>query len=711
MRQRKGCMKMRKKLTVALFVLLMCLLAAVPAMAADVFRYAEESAQVYAGESITPELLRDGKFADGTVTYSLNKTIATVDENGTLTGENLGQLYLTAVLTQDGKQVKTTHILVTVCRKVSKVSLDTKGLQVFDPDDETILPLLSHEEGDEPVTEKVLVLPVGKKFWPRATVLPEDVANAHKKVTFETSDDGILTFSREGQFTASRPGECVLTVRSKQSPEITEQYHVLVTQPVKKVVITSESKNVAVGKTLQLGTTITPENATIQQVTWNSRNPKAATVDENGLVTGVARGEALIEAKTADGSNLTAQYYLNVTQDVTGITIREEEVIVQTRKNAPQLHVTLLPQNASNRKVTWTSSDETVATVNAYGSVSGKKAGECIVTCSSVSNPEISASIPVRVIQPVTDIQFLTPAGLSFYIGESRQLEWTVLPEDATIKDVTFKSRKPGIAVVDQNGIVTGIEKGQADIEVRATDGSNRYRVYRVTILKPVQGINPLSSQYFAQVSGSTNIKATVYPSDASNQGIDWSSSDESVASIRSVGTSYGRIYGNRIGYATITATTRDGGFSSSTNVVVDDFNGMVMCGGAYIDQYNKIRLDFWNMSRYYTVNAVYFRVDCYDTQGNPIECATDGATFFSGTYPLPLEPGGRTQHGRFNFGNYRETGLYGYVVVTVTGYAFDNGQKWWIPDDQQVPYRSTNSMHWGEPTPVPAGESEDGNG
>ena len=711
MRQRKGRMKMRKKLTVALFVLLMCLLAAVPAMAADVFRFAEESAQVYAGESITPELLRDGKFADGTVTYSLNKTIATVDENGTLTGENLGQLYLTAVLTQDGKQVKTTHILVTVCRKVSKVSLDTKGLQVFDPDDETILPLLSHEEGDEPVTEKVLVLPVGKKFWPRATVLPEDVANAHKKVTFETSDDGILTFSREGQFTASRPGECVLTVRSKQSPEITEQYHVLVTQPVKKVVITSESKNVAVGKTLQLGTTITPENATIQQVTWNSRNPKAATVDENGLVTGVARGEALIEAKTADGSNLTAQYYLNVTQDVTGITIREEEVIVQTRKNAPQLHVTLLPQNASNRKVTWTSSDETVATVNAYGSVSGKKAGECIVTCSSVSNPEISASIPVRVIQPVTDIQFLTPAGLSFYIGESRQLEWTVLPEDATIKDVTFKSRKPGIAVVDQNGIVTGIEKGQADIEVRATDGSNRYRVYRVTILKPVQGINPLSPQYFAQVSGSTNIKATVYPGDASNQGIDWSSSDESVASIRSVGTSYGRIYGNRIGYATITATTRDGGFSSSTNVVVDDFNGMVMCGGAYIDQYNKIRLDFWNMSRYYTVNAVYFRVDCYDTQGNPIECATDGATFFSGTYPLPLEPGGRTQHGRFNFGNYRETGLYGYVVVTVTGYAFDNGQKWWIPDDQQVPYRSTNSMQWGEPTPVPAGESEDGNG
>ena len=702
---------MKKKLAAAALIFLMCILAAVPALAADVFRFAEDAVQVYAGESITPELIRDGKFADGTVTYSLNKTIAEVDENGTLTGINLGQLYLTAVLEQDGRQVKNAHTLVTVCRKVTKVTLNTNGLQVFEPDDERILPLLKPEEDGEPVTDQVLVLPVGRKFWPRATVLPEDVANVHKKVTFETSDDGILTFSREGQFIASQPGECVLTVRSRQSPEITEQYHVLVTQPVRKVVITADAKNVAVGKTLQLGTTVTPENATIPQVTWSSRNPKAATVDENGTVTGVARGEALIEAKTVDGTNLTAQYYLNVTQDVTGIEIREEEVTVQTKRNSPQLHVTLLPQNASNRKVTWTSSDETVATVNMYGSVSGRKAGECIVTCSSVSNPEISASIPVHVIQPVTDIQFRTPAGLSFYIGESRQLEWMVLPEDASIQDVTFKSRKPKVAVVDQNGIVTGIAKGQADIEVKATDGSNRYRVYRVTILKAVEGINPLSPQYYAQLNGSTNIKATVFPSDASDQGIDWSSSDESVASVRSVGTSYGRIYGRRQGYATITATTRDGGFSSSTGVVVDDFNGMVMCGGAYIDQYNKIRLSFWNMSRYYTVNAIYFRVDCFDTQGNPMVCTTDGGTSFSGTYPLALEPGGNTVHGRFNFGNFRETGLFGYVVVTVTGYAFDNGQKWWIPEDQQIPYRSTDSIHWGEPTPVPAGALEGGNG
>ena len=701
---------MKRRLSIAILFFLMCLLAALPAMAADVFRFAEEAVQVYAGYSITPELIRDGRFAEGTVSYSLNKTIATVDENGTLTGVSLGQLYLTAELTQDGKTVKRASTLVTVCRKVTKVTLNTNGLQVYEPDDETILPLLTPDPDGEPLTDRVIVLAAGKGFWPKAEVTPADVANVHKKVTFESSDAGILAL-KDGKFVAIQPGECTLTTRSSQSPEVTEQFRVLVTQPVKKVVITADAKSVAVGKTLQLGTEITPEDATIKQVAWNSRNPKVATVDENGLVTGVSRGSTVIEAKTTDGTNLTAAYNLGVTQDATEITIREEEVTVATKRSAPSLHVTLLPQNASNRRVLWSSSDETIATVNAYGSITGRKAGECIVTCYSESNPEVSATIPVHVIQMVTDIQYTTPAGLSFYIGESRQLEWTVLPEDATIKDVTFKSRNPKAAVVDQNGIVTGVGKGQADIEVRATDGSNRYRVYRVTVLKPVQGINPLSPQYYAQLYGSTNIKATVYPNDASDQTITWSSSDESVATIRSVGTSYGRIYGQRPGYTTVTATSRDGGFSTTTNVVVDDFNGMIMCGSAYIDDNNKIRLVFWNMSRYYTVDTVYFRIDCFDTQGNPIVCTSDGGTSFNGNYPLSLQPGSRTEHGRFRFGDYRETGLYGYVVVTITGYAFDNGQKWWIPEEQQVPYRSTDSIHWGEPTPVPAGTKEESNG
>ena len=233
-----------------------------------------------------------------------------------------------------------------------------------------------------------------------------------------------------------------------------------------------------------------------------------------------------------------------------------------------------------------------------------------------------------------------------------------------------------------------------------------------MTILKPVEGIEPLPYQYYAQIGWSTNIRANAYPSDASNLRILWSSSDESIGTVTSVGTAYGRISGRNRGWFTVTATTEDGGYSTSTNVLVDDFDGMVMVGGAYIDNNNKIRLVFYNMNWTVTVNRVYFRIDAYDTQGYPMVCNTDGvSTSFDGSYPLALAPGGHTEHGRFNFHNFQTTGLYGYVVVTITGYEFDNGQKWWIPEENQVPYRSTDSVHMWEPTPAPPETPEESNG
>ena len=693
---------MKRKLTIAVLVFTLCLLAALPALAADVFQFAVQSVDVYVGETVTPELLRDGRFAEGDVVYYTKNQNGAADANGTVTGMKPGQVYLVAELSQNGKVVKRVQTMVNVYRKVTKVTMSTAGLQIYEPDDPAILPLLKRDPAAEPLKDRILVVPAGKGFYPKTAVTPDDVANAHKKVTYESSDVGILKL-QNNQLIGVQPGQCELTIRSSQSPEITETFHVLVTQPVKKVVINPPEKYVAAGKYMQLGVTITPDNATIPGVAWSSRNEKVATVDGNGVVTGVSKGNVYIDARTTDGTNLTASFYLTVTQDVTEITIQETVINVAAGRGAPQMHVTVLPKNANNRNVTWTSSDESIATVNAYGSVTGRRRGECTVTCTSVSNPEVSVTIPVNVIQMVTDIQFLTEKGLAFHIGESRQLSWQVFPADASIQEVTFSSRAPKVAVVDQNGIVTGLAKGQADIEARATDGSGKYRVYRVTILKPVEGINPLAPQYYAQLYDATNIKATVYPNDASDQVILWSISDESIATINSVGTSYGRIYGRMPGHVTVTATTRDGGFSSSTDVAVADYNRMLVMTNAYIDANNKIRLECFNMSREFSVQRVHFQIDCYDTQGQPIVCNTDGtSTSFNATYSLLLLPGDHTLHGKFNFSGYQETGLYGYVIVTVTGFEFESGQKYWIPEDKRVPYRSMDSAHMGEPTAIP---------
>lgn len=698
---------MKKRWIIAILTAALCLLAAAPAMAADVFQFTERNIRVFAGETVTPELQRDGKYAEGEVTFTLRNERAVIDENGAVTGVTPGDVYLDAQLKKDGKAVKNARVTITVVRKVTGVSLDTEKLQVYAPDDASILPLLApRTEEQGPLTSRILVMPAGKGIWPRYTVEPSDVSQRDQKVTWEISDTNILRL-QGGQLYAVRKGECDLIIRSNQNPEAFEQLHVLVTQPVKGIQVTAESKYVAAGKTLQLTAAVTPEDATIQSVEWTSKSPKNAEVDQNGVVTGIARGSATIEAKSKDGTNRVGYFTVNITQDVTGVSIRETDVTVATGRRAAQLHTEVLPQNASNKKLVWSSSDESIAIVR-NGIIYGQKAGECIVTASSESNPEVAATIPVKVIQLVTDIQYLTQAGEKIYIGDQLQLEWQVLPEDASIKDVTFRSRAPKIAAVDANGIVTGLNKGVADIEAKAADGSGRYRVYRVTVLKAVEGIDPLPAQYYAPVGRGINIKATVYPRDASNLRILWSSSDESIATVRPNGTSYGKITGHRRGWVTITATTEDGGFSTSTNVLVDYFDTLITCNSARIDDNNKIRLVLWNMSRDYTVSRITMRIECFDTQGEPMVCNTDGeSTYFDASYGFALEPGAPTEHGRFTFHNYKENGMLGYVVISVTGYDFDNGQRWNIPESVQLDhkYRSENSSHWGDPILKEPGE------
>ena len=692
------------KRTAAILVLILCLLAAIPAMAADVFKFTDQAITVYADEMAQPTIEQDGRFAEGTLVFkSANAKIFTVDETGTVTGVAPGSANLQAELQQNGKTVRKATVRVNVLRRVTKITTNITNLQVYEPDDETILPLLKPIEDPEnpgqtlPQVNRILVLPAGKAVRLAATITPADVKN--KNFTVTSSDLGILKVNAT-TVTAMQAGECDLTVASQQNPEITEVFHVLVTQPVKRLQITAPAKTVSVGGSLQLSAAVTPDNATIQAVEWSSRNEKAATVDSNGIVTGIARGNVTIEAKAADGSGVKAQIALTVTQDATDITIRETDVTVATGRRAAQLHVTVLPTNANNKNVDWYSSDETIATVR-NGVITGVRAGECTVTCTSQSNPAVSASIPVRVIQLATRINVLNPKGLSFNVGETAQLEWEVAPSDTTIKDVTFRSRAPKIATVDANGIVTGLSKGQANIEINTTDGSGVRAVFQVNVIQPVTGIEPLPDRLFAQLYANNHInsKTHVLPRNANNQGISWSVADPTIATTNGKNA----VYGNRIGETILTATTDDGGYTASTTLVVGDFDHMIVNQYPTITDDNKIKLSFGNFNSSFIVKNIRFRVDCYDTMRNPMVCNIDGeSTFFTGYYPQEVYPNEWTKHGQFVFTDYLNTGNIGYFTVTVTGYDFDNDQKWTIAEEAQVPVRSNDSSHIGEPTPTP---------
>ena len=699
---------MKKAAAAILVLFILALAAALPAAAEDVFAYNEKKITLFEGEEADPLLRVEGIYAEGgEIVYSTSAPrVASVSEDGTVTALTAGKATISAALRQDGKTKRRAQIEVQVIRPVTKVTLSRKNLTVYEPDDPALDGLMT-DATDYPV----LVLIAGKTIQLNAVCTPENATN--RKIEYSTTDVGIAKIQQERNLRAMEKGECDLVIASVQNPEVTETFHVLVIEPVKKITVEASTKSLPVGTSMQLFAAVSPETASIQDVTWSSRNPGIATVDENGIVSGIKKGTTTITATAADGTAVYGSISIQVVQDVTEITIKQTDVRVNVNRTV-QLNATVLPKEADNRSVSWSSTDESIATVTRSGEVRGKKAGLCDIICTSNSNPSVTAYVQVQVVQPVRKITVQNAAGMTMPIGTSQQLFWSVEPEDSTVKDVSFKSSAPKIATVDRNGMVTGVSRGAATITVTAEDGSKVQATYRVNVTQPVEGVTISQGLYYVQRGRNTDIRATVLPKDANNQKVYWSIENQSIASIRSSGTSTGRVTGLRSGSTSVTATTDDGGFTASTSILVDDFDGAVSVENLWITDNNRIQMVFRNLSGY-TIERVYFRVDCYDFYNQPLVVNTDGvSTYFDGTYMLELSPnGGRTQHGQFNFGQYMETGKVGCVVVTITGYRFNNGQKWTIPEEYRNPSQPAVSIYWNPyaaPVTVPNyEESENG--
>nr|AHF24015.1 transglutaminase domain-containing protein [uncultured bacterium Contig1756] len=676
---------MNKKWLACLLALALCLCAAGSALAANVFLFSDKTLTLHEGDTVETELRREGVYAgDGEIEYSSSRPqVADISADGVITAKQQGQATVSASLIRKGKRVGKAQMTVRVVKPVTKVTLNTDGLALFDAMDETVSGLL-----EEATEYRVIAVAVGTSVTLSATCTPEDAGS--RAVTYTTTDAGIARIANGKVLKGMQRGECDLIVASAQDPEVTETYHVLVTQPVKKIQISAPSKSVEAGLTLQLTAECLPESASIKGVTWASKNPGIASVDADGRVTGLKRGNATITATAADGSKATGSFAVTVTQPVTGITFSQQEIPVIVGKTA-QAKVTVLPADASDKTVDWSTSDGTIATVKA-GKITGLKAGTCTLTCTSRSDPDVSAQATLIVTQPVTSIKCINGKDeLSLLTGETIQLEWEVLPEDANVKTLSFRSAHPKIVSVDSSGTVTALSRGTGTIIATSQDGAKRQGSVKVTVIQPVTGVSFQKPLYYVQRGCEETLRAVVEPRNANNQKVRWSSDDESVATVRSNGTSTGCVTGYTNGTATVTATTDDGGFTASTTVRVGNFDAAVMVEDLYVDANNKIRIVLRNMTEDITLDRIYFHIDCYDMGGAPMICNKDGySTGFDGYYPFEVAPLDRTVHGSFRFQDYVIDEPIGAVILTVTGWRDTESITWKIPETERVPRQWT---------------------
>lgn len=669
-----------KKILVLALALLTVLAIAAPASAANVFLFAEKNVTLFEGESVQTALKREGTYdGEGEITYaSSNAAVASVAEDGTITAVSKGQATVTATLTRGGKRVIKAQAAVKVVRAVTKVTLSTANLSVYEPLDPAVSELLRDD-----TENRVLVIPAGKSISLKATCTPED-ANV-RTVTFTSGDVGVAKVTGNNVKAIQR-GECDLTVSSKQNPEVKEVFRILVIQPVRKITIDAGNKKVSAGSALQLKAVCEPEDASIKDVVWSSKNPAVATVDGHGLVTGVKKGTVTIIATAADGSQVVGSVLVNVQQPVTSLAFTHKDSSVIVGRTA-QARVSVQPAAASDKGVEWSSSDESIATVK-NGMVKGVAAGVCTITATSKSNPEVSASVEWTVKQLITKIECVNEQSeLSMLVGETRQLFWKISPDDATDKALKFNAQHKTVATVNEQGVVTAVGRGLTNIYAVAQDGSGKQGAAKINVIQPVTGVKLNRSTYLIQLYQGGRITAYPQPKNANNQNVTWSTGDESIATARSSGRSTAAVYGVSRGWTTIQPMTEDGGFTTTAQLWVDDFNGAIIVDGLSVAGDTRVRVSLKNTNPDLTVENVHFIVECFDMSGNPMVCNVDGiSTYFEGSYPYEFGPYRQSNPDHIRFKDYNITEPIGGIRVTVTGFRDPYGYDYEIPEESRKP-------------------------
>ncbi|WP_172916778.1 Ig-like domain-containing protein [Capnocytophaga canis] len=471
---------------------------------------------------------------------SENEAVVTINEGGFLTAHKVGTATV-VVTTESGK--KTAICGVTVEAKV--IAVESVSL-----------------------SEEQITLVEGNTYSLTATVLPANATN--KKVTWTSANTAIATVDDLGKVTGVASGTVYITATTEDSKK-TATCKVTVSKKVITVAYVSldnETITLLEGDTKTLVATVSPTNATNKKITWTTTDKTIATVDANGKVTAITAGVVSITATTEDGGK-KASCRVTVEKNivaVTNVSIQPESIVLAIG-NQRQLSATVSPTNATNKKVTWTSADPSIATVTANGKVTGVASGTVYITATTEDGgKKASCKVTVESVIAVTNVS-IQPETITLPVGDELQLTATVSPTNATNKKVTWTTANAGIAKVDNHGKVTGVASGTVYITATTEDGG-KTATCKVSVTTPIIQVTSINIQpgtATVTVGGEQQLTANVLPTNATNKAVTWTSGNTSIATV----SSSGKVTGVASGTVYITATTEDGSKTATCKVTV----------------------------------------------------------------------------------------------------------------------------------------------
>ncbi len=413
-----------------------------------------------------------------------NPSIATV-EDGNIKALALGEVNITVTNESKSKEIVKVYV---IDEKLADIELDDIHFE----------------------TNKVS-LDVGENV--QLDVIYEPREATDKNLVWKSSDDKVVTVDNNGKVTAIGNGNATITATSSNglvaTCEMVSNTNVV---PVSSIKLDKDTVEIYVGDTTPIEYTISPKNATSKNVTWESSNKSIAIV-ENGYIIARKEGRATITARTNNGKEAKVNvdvkkkviYPYSIELDATNESINIGGTVTLTP--------IITPSNATDKSLVWTSSDNSVATVN-NGVVKGLKEGKVTVTAKTINDKTVSATITVTsTVIPISEIS-IDKKDVSLDVGETIILKEVIKPSNATSTNVTWESSNTSVVTIN-NGIIKTVKPGTAIITVRTENGKTATSKITVKKMEDVITIrsknavytgNPLSATVTSKSGSKTNI-------------------------------------------------------------------------------------------------------------------------------------------------------------------------------------------------------------
>lgn len=406
----------------------------------------------------------------------------------------------------------------------------------------------------------------------KATVYPTNAKN--KKVSWKASNKNVATVDKNGKVVAKRRGTCTITVSATDGSGVKAFCKVTIKQLVTSIKLNKSVINLnKKGAKATLKATVKPNNADNKKVTWSSKSSKNVRVNKKGTVKALRNDSySWVFVKATDGSKKGAKVLV-----VVGRKANKVEIGKNTKKGFVKLKSMNITSGksftfskkvtAKNNKsavyggVTWKSSNSKVLTVNKNGKITAieklpknKKYVEVNISAKTMDGSNIVTSCKVRVCQSVIDLYVSSKQAKEVSMGRNVKFNVGITPSNVYNRKLTFSSNKTSVATVNGKGYIKGIKKGYANITAKATDGSNEKVVMQVRVIKvPIKTVN-YTDKKEVNVGNTLKLGIGIEPKNASYSGIEYSSSNEKVATV-----SKGVVKGITRGKATITASIKLG--------------------------------------------------------------------------------------------------------------------------------------------------------